>query len=261
MKKYALCIGINNYPGTENDLSGCVNDAKDWAAELTRRGFETSSLIDAAAKKQAILDGMRGLLAKAKGGDQVVFTYSGHGTWLPDQDGDELDGRDEALCPHDLSDGALTDDELFEVFTARDYRTRLVFISDSCHSGTVARYYVPRGVARKIRFLPPGVFLKDPQTLARARSVERAPVRGRARSTALLFAGCQDTEYSWDTSFDGRPNGAFTRTALDALKQLPESATYLEWYRTIATRLPSAEYPQKPNLMGTPTQRRWKIFG
>ncbi len=29
----ALCIGINDYPGTQNDLSGCVNDAQDWAAE------------------------------------------------------------------------------------------------------------------------------------------------------------------------------------------------------------------------------------
>ncbi|WP_349769079.1 caspase family protein, partial [Zoogloea sp.] len=27
MSKKALCIGINDYPGTQNDLSGCVNDA------------------------------------------------------------------------------------------------------------------------------------------------------------------------------------------------------------------------------------------
>ena len=35
MAKYALCIGINDYPGTDSDLSGCVNDANDWAAALT----------------------------------------------------------------------------------------------------------------------------------------------------------------------------------------------------------------------------------
>ena len=33
MKK-AVCIGINNYPGTSNDLQGCVNDANDWCALL-----------------------------------------------------------------------------------------------------------------------------------------------------------------------------------------------------------------------------------
>ena len=38
-KKTALCIGINNYPGTQNDLNGCVNDANDWTAELKARGY------------------------------------------------------------------------------------------------------------------------------------------------------------------------------------------------------------------------------
>ena len=37
MTKKALCIGINDYPGTQNDLNGCVNDARDWAAALTGR--------------------------------------------------------------------------------------------------------------------------------------------------------------------------------------------------------------------------------
>lgn len=39
------CIGINNYPGTSNDLSGCVNDAKDWSALLQGMGFETSLML------------------------------------------------------------------------------------------------------------------------------------------------------------------------------------------------------------------------
>ena len=29
MTKEALCIGINNYPGTPTDLAGCVDDAND----------------------------------------------------------------------------------------------------------------------------------------------------------------------------------------------------------------------------------------
>ena len=37
MAKYALCIGINNYPGTASDLAGCVNDVDDWAAALEER--------------------------------------------------------------------------------------------------------------------------------------------------------------------------------------------------------------------------------
>ncbi len=35
MEKRALCIGINDYPGTRSDLARCVNDAKE--AEFRRR--------------------------------------------------------------------------------------------------------------------------------------------------------------------------------------------------------------------------------
>lgn len=32
--KRALCIGSNDYPGTDGDLSGCVNDAHDERDEV-----------------------------------------------------------------------------------------------------------------------------------------------------------------------------------------------------------------------------------
>ena len=31
MAKKAFCVGINDYPYEENDLNGCVNDARAWA--------------------------------------------------------------------------------------------------------------------------------------------------------------------------------------------------------------------------------------
>ena len=65
MSKRALCIGINNYPGTHMDLSGCVNDANDWAAELTARGFSVSKLIDSQATKAAMVSGIRALIGGA----------------------------------------------------------------------------------------------------------------------------------------------------------------------------------------------------
>ena len=36
MAKGALCIGINNYPGTQNDLAGCAA-YKEVAARPSRR--------------------------------------------------------------------------------------------------------------------------------------------------------------------------------------------------------------------------------
>jgi metacaspase-1 len=261
MAKQALCIGINDYPGTDSDLQGCVNDANDWSATLTERGFQVTSLLDKQATKAAIVEHIQSLLNQDTAGDQIVITFSGHGTWLPDEDSDEPDHRDEALCTYDLANGPLLDDDLFELFNRRHLRTRLILISDSCHSGTVARYARLTPGDRRVRYLPMSHFVSDRAQLIRARSIERAAPRARARLGALLMAGAQDSEYSWDTSFEGRPNGAFTRVALDALRTLSRSATYSDWQHAIRSRLPSADYPQSPNLVGTATQKRWPVFG
>ena len=101
-KKLALCIGINDYPGTGSDLSGCVNDANDWGKLLSQKGFTVKKLLDKEATRKNILDNMKSLIDPAIKGDSIIFQYSGHGTYIADKDGDESDGTDECLCPSDL---------------------------------------------------------------------------------------------------------------------------------------------------------------
>jgi metacaspase-1 len=259
--KFALCIGINDYPGTDCDLHGCVNDANDWADELKERDFDVRMLLDSEATGAAIRAALHELLEGAGPGDTVFVTYSGHGTWVPDRDGDEADHRDEALCPYDIAaNGPLVDDELFELFSDRRRGVRVVMASDSCHSGSVARYAPPAGTgSRRIRYLPPGVFLSE-EAAAAARRIPRA-YRGRPRHAALLLAGCQDAEYSYDGTFNGRPNGAFTYAALSTLRQLPAGAGYRDWMRAICAVLPSQDYPQQPGLVGTSHQKAWPLLG
>ena len=74
------------------------------------------------------------------------------------------------------------------------------------------------------------------------------------------MAGCQDTEYSYDAYFQGRPNGAFSFVALRALEKLPGSATYRKWFEAIRKGLPSQQYPQSPNLFGSSSMKGWKVF-
>jgi hypothetical protein len=261
MTKHALCIGINDYPGTGSDLAGCVNDANDWAQALDERGFAVETMLDGAASRAAMLAGMGKLVDAAETGDVVVITYSGHGTWVPDADGDEKDLRDEALCPHDLrSAGVITDDELFDLFSARRCGVRAVLVSDSCHSGTLQRYAPAIGDnPRTVRFLPPEVFLA-PEQRQLAERANAAARGGRSRRSALVLAGCRDTEYSYDASFGSRPNGAFTYVALDALRRLPAGASYRDWHAAVREQLPSADYPQTPQLDGTSSQRRWEVL-
>jgi hypothetical protein len=262
MTKKALCIGINDYPGTGSDLSGCVNDAKDWKAALEQRGFATQLLLDKRAIKEAMHQGIQRLVREARSGDVVVITYSGHGSWIPDLDSDEPDARDEVLCPYDIGQNRpLTDDELYDIFADRERGVRIVLVSDSCHSGSVSRLAPsPGGAAVRVRFLSPQNFLPaDALQSATARAAR--PVYGAARPFGgVLLAGCRDTEYSYDASFNERPNGAFTYFALKTLKDLPAGANYRDWFKAIRERLPSQSYPQTPNLGGTRSQKAWQVL-
>lgn len=279
MAKYALCIGINNYPGTHMDLAGCVNDAKDWAAELTTRGFQVRTLLDAEATKAKMVDGFKTIIGGAASGDVVVITYSGHGTYVPDENGDEIDGLDEALCPYDLqtSGAALIDDEIHALFSARKSGVRLVLISDSCHSGTVTRAAQPdpdAADAPRPRFMPMGNWMPEAR-LPRAASgspIRSVPVgaatspfeKGMLKQAGdLLLAGCKEgpNNFSYDARINSRPNGAFTYYALKALKKLPSDTTYAQLHAAVnPAYLPSASYPQSPQIVGSAAARNRKVF-
>ena len=169
MAKRALCVGINDYPGTDSDLSGCVNDANDWAEVLNARGYEVTRLLDGQATRQALVEALTNLVSTARAGDSLVFTFSGHGSWLPDDDGDEPDGRDEMLCPYDINNQQyLMDDDLAKIFSQKPKDVLLYFISDSCHSGSVARYAAdPLGVRQQDAEDPasPAARVREGQTI------------------------------------------------------------------------------------------------
>ena len=188
MSKKALCIGINNYPGTDMDLRGCVNDAEDWAATLSGRGYAVQKLIDGQATKAAMVAAIRGLVQDAASGDRLVITFSGHGTYAPDENGDEPDGLDEGLCPYDIKQGnVLIDDEIHQLFAQRAARVRILLISDSCHSGTVIRAAAadPDADAARPRFMPMGAWLPESK-LPRAANGQLGHASGRDLDAVTL---------------------------------------------------------------------------
>lgn len=259
---YALCIGINNYPGSDMDLSGCVNDARDWARMFRAREFSVATLYDNKATHASMLKAFKGIVTKAVAGDIVAIQYSGHGTYIKDTSGDEADGRDECLVPYDImTAGPITDDSLYNIFKMKMRGVKIIFISDSCHSGTVLRAFDLGDSKGKKKFMPPGTFLKGSvaQEEIPVEHVSEDDVAFRdTEGVLLLFAGCQDIQYSMDANFNGKANGAFTYFALKALKEMPESATYTQWFKKIRTYLPSSDYDQAPNLYGA--GMRSKIF-
>lgn len=272
--KRAVCVGLN-YPGTSAALNGCVNDALDWQAALTARGYQVTLLLDQQGTASAILGALREAVAAVGWRGRGVFTFSGHGTYVPDRDGDEVDGYDEAIVPTDYRTyGVLTDDVLFSEFRKRRIGSRWLTISDSCHSGTLTRAFGVAGGETaeslkhgggSVRYLPPAdhldmevlsaVLRADPQ-------VQDAPVvpRGAPRNSGVLMSGCDDPEVAYDASIGGRARGAFTAAALDALAEveaMTTSPTYGQWHEAIRRRLPNSRFPQTPQLQADRRQRRW----
>ena len=80
-----------------------------------------------------------------------------------------------------------------------------------------------------------------------------------AQMVEVLFSGCKSSEYSYDATFGGRANGAFSKFAIDALKSL-NNPTYAELYAEIRKDLPSRDYPQTPQFEGSETNKAKKIF-
>jgi len=265
--KRAVCVGINDYPGTYNDLSGCVNDANDWA-ELLKEQFRIEDnikkLLDKEATKENILKELENLVSSSGPDDIAVFTYSGHGTWVYDQgERDESDNRDEAICARDAN---IIDDEIREIIRKIDPEAHLTMICDSCHSGSVSRamlkrtYNMDKELSKedlKPRYMPP-------EDNADAVMTELIPIRKRflypdSDMKEVLITGCNSTEYSYDAYLGGRFNGIMTAMAIRIIKGDPD-LTYKKFHRELREILPSPRYPQSPQLEGNKENKKRKLF-
>lgn len=261
----ALCVGINNYPGTDADLNGCVNDAEDWSAYLKSHYPNASvvTLVDSAATKENVVAHLACQLDALLPGATCVFTFSGHGTWIPDLDGDEPDRRDEALCPYDMSEtNLILDDELRVMLVGRPKGTRVFMVTDACHSGTVFRFAGPANEKRRIRYMPPSNFVKNPLTLQKMAEMSfsrTVPRSNKPLPGVVHISGCRDREFSYDADFNGKANGAMTYALMQALAT-GGVVTYLDLFKALENYLPSWDYPQTPVFNAAKDVRKEALF-
>jgi metacaspase-1 len=145
----SLHLGLNQIDpavyGTGNDLAGCVNDARAMQALAVAQGFQTTLMLDEQATSASVIQAIAGAASSLRAGDMLLLTYSGHGSQVPDKNGDEPDGSDETWC---LYDRMLIDDELNQLWSQFSAGVRIFMLSDSCHSGTVARMLKARDLVQ-----------------------------------------------------------------------------------------------------------------
>jgi hypothetical protein len=261
--KKALCVGINNFENLPSaTLQGCVNDAFDMSAILTKyMGFtkdDIVKLVDEEATKANIMKNLTDMVEGAKNGkySYLVFSLSSHGTQVPDLSGDEPDRADEAFCPHDLAqkgdawdpEHIIVDDELRDLFVQLPKNVSLEVFLDTCHSGTGLKA-IDMLLDRKVRYLPPPS-LKAFRKIEgrRSRGLNRSLLEAGIVNLPILWAACRSDQTSADAEIGGGWHGAFTYfwcKEVDACQNKLPRKTILSKVRA---DLKAGSYEQVPQL-------------
>ncbi len=230
MKK-ALIIGVDNYPTAP--LHGCVNDAYDYQATLTAKGFTCTMLLNSQATKANILAGINALVAGTTSGDSLVLAYSGHGSQVTDSSGDESDNKDEVLCPVNWPQ-YVSDDDLRGIFANLPSGVTLDCFLDCCHSGTGTREI---DSAITIRSLPP--IIRKRSKKAKTKAIVLVPTLNH-----ILWAGCEDGQTSAELIVGGVYRGAFSYYTNKALKAVGSRSQMINYVCTKVAALGLSQVPQ-----------------
>ena len=219
--KRALLIGIN-YTGTDSALNGCINDISNINKFLLENvsGYskDTINILTDDPKsqvkptKQNMETSIKNFVAGCKSGDTLFFYYSGHGSQLNDNNGDESDGKDSVLVPVDYQkSGVIRDDWLFaNMVNCLPAGVLLWTFTDCCHSGTMLdlqfnlqsnSIYNNGKVNKTIKYN--GSEWSNQFGLSNEKSKT-------SQADAFNFSGCLDPQTSADAFIRNQSQGAFT---------------------------------------------------
>ncbi|WP_370190333.1 caspase family protein [Qipengyuania sp.] len=257
MAGYSLHIGLNRvsagHYGSEMPLRSAVADAEAMEAIARAQGFSSQALHDDAATSGAVARHIHQLASRARRKDIVLISYAGHGSNIYDSGGDEPDSLDETWC---LFDRMMVDDELYGLYTLFGPDVRLLIVSDSCHSGTVARMVSASAAADPFAADSDEVFRTIDPVAARAvyadhselydsvQALAAAGGRSSLSCSLQLFAACQDDQLAGD----GPDNGYFTSHLLDQWDQGAWQGSYTELYENLRQAMPRKQQPNRQLL-------------
>jgi hypothetical protein len=170
------------------------------------------------------------LVHDAREEDTLVFHYSGHGSYIQDNNGDESDGRDELIVPLDYERaGMIFDDWLYKNMVMRVPKGATLWgFSDCCHSGTLfdLKFNFQSACTYKKRRLVPGSQYNHIEWTDKfTQSIENKNSNEVPLGHIVMFSGCQDRETSADANVNGIFQGAFTYCLIETIKNNMERLT------------------------------------
>jgi hypothetical protein len=226
MVKKALLIGIN-YKGTSDELRGCINDVKNIQSILINNCDYLNENIRMLTEehefkptRENIENNIKWLISNCMAGDTLIFYYSGHGYYANDENGDEIDKKDEVLIPLDYdTKGVITDDWLYQNMVVKvPKNVKLWGFADCCHSGTMldlrcnfkslCKYKkgkVEKGMSyNHIDWTNSFVF-----NMEKSKNIE---------GTVCMFSGSLDPQVAADAFLSETFQGAFTYCLIECIK-------------------------------------------
>ncbi|KAJ9561281.1 hypothetical protein OSB04_006441 [Centaurea solstitialis] len=227
-KKRAVLCGVT-YNGHPKKLEASVHNVRSMQRLLQNKlGFPSASIrvlteeepdLSRIPTRRNIEEALRWLVQGCKSGDSLMFYYAGHGSKVADEDGDEVDGYDEALCPVDYRDaGKIIDDEINATIVAPlPHGVTLHSIVDTCFSGTLldlpflCKINQSNKKSHAFHFASrDGLYMWEEQQLTN---------KGTSGGKAFCISACADDQNSADTSaFTGNAIGALTFSFIQAME-------------------------------------------
>jgi hypothetical protein len=212
--RHAVCIGVSNYSHSSiPDLQSSHADAQ-RLAEAFRSQCQISDvvlLVDEQATRANIEQAVfRDLPTRVQPGDTVFIVFSGHGWRVSDTNGDEQDGFDEVLVPHDGEMGepdTMILDDTFARWMRELDGCQVALILDNCYSGGSSKSLgkLAKGNGRSKSILGADFFDGE---------MKRAKDLGQ-RGT-MIIAACQANQLAWEMPRPGE-GGVFTYHLLQPL--------------------------------------------
>lgn len=198
----ALVVGVSDYAGRGNDLTGINLDANRMKSIFSKWGFDVKELQNSLTLEQTLDSYAKTLTAD----DVFIFYYSGHGSFTYDKSGDEDDDRDEMIVLSDSNTNLYLLDDKINLMLNK-IKARKLIIFDSCNSGTATKIALrTKEVKTRAKYIRAP---EEVRTRAKSSITPQTPVSGEF----LYFAACRDDEQSFATSNGSLFTNAFLKTA------------------------------------------------
>ncbi|HEX8736647.1 MAG TPA: caspase family protein [Pyrinomonadaceae bacterium] len=260
-RKRALLIGISKYQ-RNNKPDEWTNLNTDLDLELLQKvllekfKFAPEDIVvlkNEKATKDGILSAWRDIAAQTGKGDVVFVHFSGHGDSIIDDNGDEIDGKDESLIPYDYVSKKdfsknIRDDEIGKILDElKEKQPANVTVSiDSCYSGTATRGdYPARGGNNSGNDAGDG------------KPVDESPSgledKGASYPKEYVFlAAASPRQTAKETSYDDkRLMGVYTLALVKSLSEATPRTSYRDLFERVNNTVTTIRRDQNPQLEGS----------